>query len=76
MRITITNDEGDVFAILRNVQLASSGQSRAIDEEGEEVRIDSVLDDAAIWEKAQNETRRAAREAANAMVDRPWNLNR
>ncbi len=53
MKITITNDEGEVYAILTDVHLDTRiGRYVGTDDEGEVTLISGALFDASIWSKA------------------------
>ena len=57
MRITITNDEGEVYTQLRDVHVPADDDLRwieATDDDGDGVLVVQAIKDAAIWEKSQS----------------------
>lgn len=56
MKITITSDDGEVYATVRIVGTEpttgfGTGPLVVVDEDGDEATLDSVIDDAFVWEK-------------------------
>ena len=50
MKLTITNDDGEVFVIATNVRRDERiGKWVATDEEGDEVTVDGMLREGAFW---------------------------
>ena len=52
MRITITDDEGEVYATLRDVNKDGPGQHWVgTDDDGDDTLVTGVLEDATNWER-------------------------
>ena len=61
MKITISNDEGEVYVIARPTSIREQGPIRVVDDEGDETRLDALVIDAAIWERQMKARKEAAR---------------
>ena len=51
MKLTISNDQGEVYAVATVVSIGEEGPIRVTDDEGDEVRLDTLIREAAIWER-------------------------
>ena len=60
MKIVISNDEGEVYVTAVPTSIGEAGPVRVRDDEGDEVLLEDLVVDAAVWER-QLAMRRAAR---------------
>jgi hypothetical protein len=51
VRITISNDEGEVYAIATVTRAVQGAAVIVTDDGGDEVTLDTLVRDAAIWER-------------------------